>query len=239
MTNLQSGATRLSSPLLRRLWLWGPIGIGGLLALALAASILAPVWALLQRDSARLREVQSLTARLASERERAETLAKQEEKAAAQRSSLVRVISGNGDLSTFMATLDQLARANRVQLDLFEPKSTAPTLDRNKDGRVDEQEKQVKPTADPLEVDGMQRNSLELSARGSYPQLLDFLRQLEALNVLVVQTDLQLNLEGANTPGAPTAVADPSALKPQPVLLNMLLGLYSKKTQTQKAGGSQ
>lgn len=197
MTNLQAGSTRLSTPLLRRLWLWGPIGIGALLAMVLAATVLAPMWGLLQRDSARLREAEELASRLAAERERAASLVEQEEKADSQRAALVRVVSGNGDLSTFLATLDQLAKANRVQLDLFEPKPNGESADRNKDGRVDEKEKQAKPAADPLEVDGMQRNTLELSARGSYPQLLDFLRQLEALNVLVVQTDLQLNLEGA------------------------------------------
>lgn len=85
----------------------------------------------------------------------------------------------------------------------------------------------------------MQRHSLELAARGSYPQLLDFLRQLEALNVLVVQTDLQLNLEGAggNAPAAPAT--GPEALRPQPVVLNMLLGLYSKTAKQAKAGGSR
>lgn len=239
MTNLQAGATRLSTPLLRRLWLWVPIGIGGLLAAALAATVLAPMWALLQRDSARLREVQNLSARLSSERERAASLALQEEEAQSQRAALVRVISGNGDLSTFMATLDQLAKANRVQLDLFEPKSGATNPDRNKDGRVDEKEKEAKPTADPLEVDGMERNSLELAARGSYPQLLEFLRQVEALNVLVVQTDLQLNLEGAtgNTPAPPPT--GPAPLRPQPVLMNMLLGLYSKKPLQPKGGDSK
>lgn len=239
MTNLQAGATRLSTPLLRRLWLWGPIAIGALLATALAASVLAPVWTLLQRDSARLREVQELSSRLAAERERAASLVKQEEKAESQRAALVRVISGNGDLSTFLATLDQLAKANRVQLDLYEPKAGTINPDRNKDGRVDEKEKQAKPAVDPLEVDGMQRHSLELAARGSYPQLLDFLRQLEALNVLVVQTDLQLNLDGAggNAPAAPAT--GPAALRPQPVVLNMLLGLYSKTAKQAKAGGSR
>lgn len=236
MTNLQAGATRLSTPLLRRLWLWVPIGIGALVATALAAAVLAPVWALLQRDSARLRQVQDLTSRLAAERERAASLAQQEEKATSQRAALVRVISGNGDLSTFMATLDQLAKANRVQLDLFEPKGGALPLDRNKDGRIDDEEKKSKPASDPLEVDGMQRNSLELAARGSYPQLLDFMRALEALNVLVVQTDLQLNLEGASSnAAAPPPATGPAALLPQPVVLNMLLGLYSKKAQEPKA----
>ena len=238
MTNLQSGSTRLSTPLLRRLWLWGPIGIGALLATALAAAVLAPVWGLLQRDSARLREAEALTSRLAAERERAASLMEQEEKAESQRAALVRVVSGNGDLSTFLATLDQLAKANRVQLDLYEPKPSGESADRNKDGRVDEKERQAKPAADPLEVDGMQRNTLELSARGHYPQLLDFLRQLEALNLLVVQTDLQLNLEGASG-GAAAPAAGPAGLQSQPVVLNMLLGLYSKKPEAPKAGGSR
>lgn len=240
MTNLQAGSTRLSTPLLRRLWLWGPIGIGALLAMVLAATVLAPMWGLLQRDSARLREAEELASRLAAERERAASLVEQEEKADSQRAALVRVVSGNGDLSTFLATLDQLAKANRVQLDLFEPKPNGESADRNKDGRVDEKEKPAKPAADPLEVDGMQRNTLELSARGSYPQLLDFLRQLEALNVLVVQTDLQLNLEGAGGAAAAAApAAGPAGQQAQPVVLNMLLGLYSKKTEAPKAGGSR
>lgn len=240
MTNLQAGSTRLSTPLLRRLWLWGPIGIGALLAMVLAATVLAPMWGLLQRDSARLREAEELASRLAAERERAASLVEQEEKADSQRAALVRVVSGNGDLSTFLATLDQLAKANRVQLDLFEPKPNGESADRNKDGRVDEKEKPAKPAADPLEVDGMQRNTLELSARGSYPQLLDFLRQLEALNVLVVQTDLQLNLEGAGGAAAAAApAAGPAGQQAQPVVLNMLLGLYSKKSEAPKAGGSR
>lgn len=240
MTNLQAGATRLSTPLLRRLWLWVPIGIGALLATALATTVLAPVTALLQRDSARLREVQELSARLASERQRAASLEQKQEQATSQRAALVRVISGSGDLSTFLATLDQLAKANRVQLDLYEPQADGKSPDRNKDGRVDDQEKKAKPAADPLEVDGMQRNSLELAARGSYPQLLEFLRQLEALNVLVVQTDLQLNLEGAtaNAPAGPAATG-PEALRPRPVVLNMLLGLYNKTPEASKPGGSK
>jgi type IV pilus assembly protein PilO len=102
---------------------------------------------------------------------------------------------------------------------------------------VDEQEKKAKPASDPLEVDGMQRISLELAARGSYPQLLEFLRQLEALNVLVVQTDLQLNLEAAA--GNAPAATGPAALLPRPVVLNMLLGLYNKNPQASKPGGSK
>ncbi|MEB3255311.1 MAG: hypothetical protein VKJ05_02870 [Synechococcaceae cyanobacterium] len=234
MTNLQEGASRISTPVLRRLWLWMPIGAGALLAAALAAGVLTPLWFVLQRDSERLREVQALTARLNDERQRAATLSQREEVAQVQRAGLVRLISGNGDLSTFMATLDRLAKAQGVQLDLFEPTQSASGLDRNKDGRVDDQEKQAKPPTDPLEIEGIKRHLLLLSARGGYPQLLAFLRQLEALNVLVVQTDLDLNLEAAPV-GAPPASPSPTkatdATAPQTVLLKMALSLYSKPSE--------
>lgn len=238
MTNLQDGASRISTPVLRRLWLWMPIGAGALLAAALAAGVLTPLWLLLQRDSERLREVQALSARLADERQRAATLSQRQEQAQTQRAALVRLISGDGDLSTFMATLDRLAKAQGVQLDLFEPAKIASGLDRNKDGRVDEQEKQAKPPADPLEIEGIRRDVLILSARGAYPQLLAFLRELEALNVLVVQTDLELNLEAAPAgaaPAAPSPASATAATAPQPVLLKMVLSLYSKPSGAKAA----
>jgi type IV pilus assembly protein PilO len=238
MTNLQDGANRISTPVLQRLWLWMPIGAGALLAATLAAVVLTPLWLLLQRDSERLREVQALSARLADERQRAASLSLRQEQAQAQRAGLVRLISGDGDLSTFMATLDRLAKAQGVQLDLFEPTQTASGLDRNKDGRVDDQEKQAKPPADPLEIEGIKRDVLILSARGAYPQLLAFLRELEALNVLVVQTDLDLNLEVAPAgapPAAPTSTNATAAMPAQSVLLKMVLSLYSKPPATKPA----
>jgi len=240
MTNLQQGGSGLSGALLRRLWLGLPIAAGGALALLLTALVLLPQWLALQGNMKRLSELEQLRNQLGLTRSHLNATATSIEKVQAQQAKLFEIVTGSGDLSTFLATLDQLAKANRVQLDLYEPQADGKSPDRNKDGRVDDQEKKAKPAADPLEVDGMQRNSLELAARGSYPQLLEFLRQLEALNVLVVQTDLQLNLEGANAnaPAGPAATG-PEALRPRPVVLNMLLGLYNKTPEASKPGGSK
>jgi hypothetical protein len=221
MTNLQEGAPRFSATFLRRLWLWGPIAAAGALAALLAATVLAPLWVSLQRDSQRLREVQALTDRLADERLRSKRLLEQGEKVSAQRNSLVRLISGNGDISTFLAKLDQMARGAGVQLDLYEPKAAMVEADPKKDGQAGAEKSQQKPPVDPLGVEGMERHSLLMSARGDFTQLLSFLRQLEALNVLVVQSDLQLNLEPQT--GAPAL-----PIAPEPVVMKMALSLYSK-----------
>ena len=62
-----------------------------------------------------------------------------------------------------------------------------------------------------LQVEGLQRTSLLLSARGTYPALLRFLRTLESLDVLVAQSDLSLVLEPAPAGAAAPAAAPPQA----------------------------
>jgi type IV pilus assembly protein PilO len=80
-----------------------------------------------------------------------------------------------------------------------------------------------------LEVEGLQRSSVLVSARGSYPALLRFLRGLEERTVLVVQSDLQMTLDEAKN-------AAPNQLQPvQPVVLKVVMSLYGK---TDKPGGT-
>jgi type IV pilus assembly protein PilO len=230
MTNLQDGANRFTGSVLRRLWLWAPIAVGGALALALGATVITPLWLSLQRDSQRLREVEELKDQLSQQRLTARALDQQEEKVQGQRQRLVKVITGNGDVSTFLAQLDQMAKANGVQLDLFEPRAAAAATPANGSQGNAPAEKN-KPAADPLEVEGLQRNSLVMAARGSFPELLAFLRQLESLNVLVVQSDLQLNQE------AKQESSRAGSSQPEPVVLKLALSLYDKAADADVARG--
>lgn len=235
MTNLQDGTRRIAGPMLRRLWLWLPIAVGASLALALGVTVTTPLWLSLQRDSQRLREVEELKAQLALQRLTARSLDQQEEKVRGQRERLVKVIAGSGDVSTFLAQLDQTAKANGVQLDLYEPRAAAAAATaesgRQGGGQAPAPDPQAKPAVDPLEVEGLVRNSMVVAARGSFPQLLSFLRQLEALNVLVVQSDLQLNQEQNKE----SRENGPS--KPEPVVLKLALSLYGKAAAADVAKG--
>jgi type IV pilus assembly protein PilO len=231
MTNLQDGSPRLSAQVVRRIWLWLPIGAGAALALALAFLALMPLWVALRRDSERLQEAQSLASRLEEERLLARRLVEQEEKVTTQRQNLIRVISGNGDISTFLAKLDQLAKASGVQLDLFEPTLAAGDAAARPPGGAAAAAKPAKPAQDPLEAEGLQSQAIVLAARADFPQLLAFLRQLEALNVLVVQSDLELNLEAAQAGGTKQSTVQSK----EPVRMKMALKLYSKSNQAKPA----
>ena len=232
MTNLQNGAPRLSATVLRRIWLWAPIAAGVGLSAALILLVLMPLWVALQRDSERLQEVEALISRLPEERSRSQRLLVQEERAVRQQRSLIRLISGNGDVSTFQAKLDQLAKANAVQLDLFEPRATG-SLPANKPGRTNGEgaPRPAKPPADALAAEGLESHVIVMAAQGTFPALLAFLRELEALNILVAQSDLQLNKQLKKD-------TDKLNLGGESVVMRMAMKLYSMKSSRSDANPS-
>jgi type IV pilus assembly protein PilO len=223
MTNLQAGAPRLTGTLLRRLWLWAPAMAGGLLAGLLAALALLPLWVNLQRDSKRLRELELLRDEVGLLRGQLQAVETKQEKALGQRAKLVQLVTGTGDLSTLLAALDQEAQRSGVQLELYEPQAVAAPV---KPGVA------TKPPAGApgmpaaqgggLELPGLERQSLLISAKGDFPALLDFLRRLEAQNVLVIQSDLALNLEERRE-GELDATT-----RQRPVVLRLALSLYGR-----------
>ena len=128
MTNLQEGGSQVSGLWLRRFWLGVPIALGGLLAFLLLATAVLPQWLALQREMKRRSELEALRDQVASSRLQLQALDAADEKAQAQQAKLFEIVTGNGDLSTFMAMVDGEAKIAGVQLDLFQPQ-LAPTLD--------------------------------------------------------------------------------------------------------------
>jgi len=182
----------------QRLLLLAPALAGGLLALGVALLGVAPTWQQLQRDqrlldqwSEQRQTLPQLRARLARQRI-------QLEQAQQRRDQILALIAGSGAIDTFMAQLSREAQLSGVQLDGYEP--------------VVEQAKASKPAADPLLLPGLQKTSLLLQARGRGPQLQDFLRRLERLALLVVQSHLMVKHEASTT-------------------LKLQLGLYAKAPQ--------
>jgi type IV pilus assembly protein PilO len=253
MTNLQQSKEErdaaLSPTTLRRLWFWTPIAAGGSLALLLLSTLAVPQWLALSKDQQRLNELQE-------RRQQAELLKLQELKvvkerreALAQQEQLIKLVAGNGDGSTFLATLDLEARQTGVKLQLFEPTVAAATTGApgaapapgapppsggqpgaagtaqtppGPDGKP--------PPPDPMEQAGLRSRSLLLTARGTYPQLLAFLRRMELLDLLVEQKDLTLAVAGAQLSRSGISEREIPILVPD-VELKMGMTLYSRKAK--------
>jgi len=253
MTNLQEGGSQLSGVWLRRFWLGLPIAVGGLLAFLVLATAVLPQWLALQRDMKRFAELEALRDQVARSRMQLQALDTAEEKTQALQAKLFEIVSGNGDLSTFMAMVDREAKLAGVQLDLFQPQppttpakpgapgapggaaapgapgqapAGAPAGQPGQPGQP--------PTAGNSEIKGLRATTILLNARGPYPALVNFLHRIELLNVLVVQSDLVLqaaNKTDGSAPGAPQS-------KEQPVLMKLQLKLYGREAPAAPPAGA-
>jgi type IV pilus assembly protein PilO len=266
MTNLQRGEKAIRGATLRRIWLGLPIAVGGGLAALLGAFALLPQLLEMQAEQGRLAQLEQEKEQLTMLRSQLQATSQRVEKAEEQQRRLFEVVSGNGDLSTFLAMVDREAGLAGVQLDQFEPLSSVAAAGGSGGGgsaaggssaAAAASRPPAPPAAAPapaggpaaktvaaddLEIRGLSRQSILLSARGAYPALLDFLRRLERLNVLVVQSNLRLLLEGdeADRRRGPVA-AQPGGDGQQPAplpVLKVLLSLYGRPPAAAAPPGS-
>ena len=195
--------------LLERTAFWLPLSLGGLVAALVGGGLVAPQWQQWQQGQARLATLRASEAQVPLLRRQLAVQWEQQATAEHQQELLVRLIGGTGDLATVLAQVDRVAGLTGVQLDLYEPQGAAPEPPPKAGAGA--QEKPAPPPPDPLAVEGLERQTVLLAAKGSFPQVLDFLRRMERLNLLVVQSDLQLALEELknDVPATPAPVAAP------------------------------
>ena len=202
MTNLQGR----SSARIRREWclLGVPVAAGALLSLGVVAGVLWPSWQQLQLAQQELDQLEEQRQRLPLLRAQLLKLSDNVQEAEARSRQILGLIAGSGEISTFMAQLSSEAQRSGVVLDGYEPITTsAPEAEAAPAKPKPAKGEPPPPPPDPLLAPGLQKTSLLLTARGTGPQLLDFLRRLEQLSLLVVQSDLSLKheLKEAGKPG--------------------------------------
>ena len=241
MTNLQAQEPlpRLQSFFTRERVLWGvPALVGGLAALGIGGFLALPSWQKLQDDRAQVSRLTALLQQVPQLKNRIERAQLRHSTAQVLQSKLLSVIAGSGDISTFMAQIGAEASRSGVQLDSYEPNQTAapaqpgptpiPIPTPIKPASPPEAQKASEPP-DPLLAPGLQKTSLLITAHGSAPNVLNFLRRLESLSLLVVQSDLSLKQQPS---AAPTGTTPPSAAIPaasSSTTLKLTLTLYSKQ----------
>lgn len=200
MTTLQSlgasDAVLASGPAGKRVLRWLPLTVGGLLGVGLLAAWVIPTLQQLNEANQRLTLKLEKTAMVPVLRQQLRQTKEQEQRVGVQRSQLLALIAGSGDLSTFLAQVDREAQRHGVQLDVLEPAAAAVPEAPAKGGGAKQQDaQQAAAAADPLvTATGLEAVSLTLVARGEFPNLLAFLRAIERLSLLVRQSDLALRV---------------------------------------------
>jgi type IV pilus assembly protein PilO len=234
MTNFQGGTPARVTR--EQILLWTPVALGGVVALAAAVLMLLPAVQQLSRKQQELTDLKEQEARVPLLRQQLTQQQETLEEAQQREKQILQLIAGSGDISTFMAQLSREARSSGVQLDSYEPvtataaPATTPPAGQTPPAAPNPPQPAaaagaaaaVAAAVDPLVAPGLQKTSVLITAKGTGPQLQDFLRRLERLSLLVAQSDLSLKTEVAQaTEGGKTAASGLTTLK-------LTLSVYSK-----------
>ena len=229
MTNLQAQEpkTWLELVVTRERVLWAvPALVGGLAALGTGLFLVLPSWNKLQEDRAQVSRLTALAQSVPQFRRKIERAERRQSEAQLLQSKLMSLIAGSGDISTFMAQIGAEASRSGVQLDSYEPNLVAASAQPGASPAAPAAPPaagQAPAQPDPLLAPGLQKTSLLITAHGPAPNLLTFLRRLEALSLLVVQSDLSLKQAAGAAPAGSSAMAQSTTT------LKLNLTLYSKQ----------
>ena len=193
MTNL---STTSRQPWLTRgrLLVGLPLGLGALVSFGLMAVGVRPLLQTVQGLEERRDTLLSLQ-RSAPALERQLNQAETELRMAEEKQALlVGLLAGRDKVQTFLALLNQQAVASGVQIQRYEPLKTPPPAQgqsRRNNNRSKAKQK-AEPPQDPLQELGYRKLSVALEVSGSFVGLQTFLQRMEALELWVESSELEL-----------------------------------------------
>ena len=193
MTNL---LTTSSQPWLTRgrLLVGLPLGLGVLVSAAVVVLGVKPLLQTVQGLEERRNTLLSLQ-RSAPALERQLNQAETELRIAEEKQALlVGLLAGRDKVQTFLALLNQQAVASGVQMQRYEPlKPPPPTQAQSRRNNNRSNAKQeAEPPQDSLQALGYRKVSVALEVNGSFMGVQTFLRRMEALELLVESSELEL-----------------------------------------------
>ena len=178
----------------RRLLVGLPLGLGVLVSAAVLLVAVRPLFQRLQGLQARRDTLLSLQ-RSAPALQRQLSQAEAELRIAEeQQALLVGLLAGRDEVQTFLALLNQQAMASGVQIQRYEPLKTPPPQQgqSRQNNRRSKAKQKAETQQDPLQALGYRKSSIALEVSGSFGGVQTFLQRMEALELLVESSELEL-----------------------------------------------
>ena len=199
-----------------------PIGLGVLASAAVLLVAVRPVFKRLQGLEERrgtLLSLQRSAPALESQLSQAEAELRIAEE---QQSLLVGLLAGRDKVQTFLALLNQQAMASGVQIQRYEPLKTPPVAEGNsrRNNRRSKAKQEPEKPQDPLQALGYRKSSVALGVSGPFEGVQTFLQRVEALELLVESSQLELK---AVVDQDEDDLAQPAAIRTQ---LTLKLSFY-------------
>ncbi|MAR07325.1 MAG: hypothetical protein CL862_09510 [Cyanobium sp. NAT70] len=210
MTNL-SGRSQSQWLSRERVLIAVPLLGGVMVSVVLSATLLRPLLVRVGELQERVDALQAVQQSLPALNRNLAQAEIQQRQAQKQQALLINLIAGTDRIQTFLALLDQEAKAAGVTLLRYEPvvvdssqQSKPKPRRRSAANNKKTSSEEVK---DPLLALGYRKTSMTLRVMGAYAALQDFLQRTERLQVLVESSDLELE----SVEVSPVTAQDPTA----------------------------
>ena len=236
MTNLSQERPSWQRKLTRERVLVGvPLVVSGMVACSLVFTVVSPSLVRLEDKQKRLEQLLNQEASLPLLPGQLKTATEQLAKVQQQQDVLLNLVAGKNKIQTFLAQLSREAMTAGVVLELYEPVLVAPSpsaatsqeppgTKSNPDGE------EISPD-NPLAGRGYEKTAVLLQARGPFIALQDFLRGIEALQLVVQPSDLELTALDPKQGPEDDVVTGPALTQ-----LKLKLTFYDKTSVPAKQG---
>ena len=197
-----------------------PISLGLLISVPVLFVALLPAWQDVQELERRRDSLLVLLRNLPVLVKQLETESTALAEAQQQQALLLGLLAGRDKVQTFLALLNQQALFSGVAIQRYEPINTPPPSSRSPkspSGSTSETGDAASEPPDPLLAAGYQKTSVGLAVRGPYAGLQKFLQRMEALELLVESSDLEIKVgvQGNDNEAATSPVASRTQLTVQ------------------------
>ena len=115
-----------------------------------------------------------------------------------QKEIIIQTISGTTKLDTLLAQLGELGEKNNVEFDSISPQKVINFVKNNSKQNKNNKKNSANLIVDPLMVEGIKKYLIDFSFKTNFINLLDFLRELEFQENIILLDDINLKLAASN-----------------------------------------
>jgi len=115
-----------------------------------------------------------------------------------EKAIIIETITGTLNLDTLIAKFGELGEKNSIAFDSIVPKKVINFVDNNSVDKKDKKNIPANLNVDSLMVEGIKKYLIDFSFKTNFINLLNFLRELEFQENLILIEDINLKLEGQN-----------------------------------------
>ena len=192
-----------------------PFSIGISTALLFAMLLLRPLWIRTSESYATLVKYRTKDQQLVYLESQHKIISDNLEKALLQRDGLINLITGESDLKTILSQLNILSNQNNLKIVGLLPKETERVVPLGLGSEAN------LPIGDPFLVENVVKFPYEVDLEGYFPDVLQFLRDLEDLETIVIISDI--NIEQLKQYSALTTQG-----KANPIKVRLNISAYGK-----------